>query len=140
MLAEVVIEYANQDDLPFLERNDSHLPVRALRDKVARREVLIARQDVLPVGWLRFGLFWDSIPFMNMLFLQESSRGQGIGRLLVLFWEEEMKQCGHRLVLTSTQADEDAQHFYRKLGYKDIGGFVLPNEPLEIILLKSLTA
>ena len=29
---------------------------------------------------------------------------------------------GYGMVLTSTQVDEDAQHFYRKLGYKDCGG------------------
>ena len=138
MPSETVIEYASQEDLPFLERNDRHLPAPALREKVARLEVLIARQDGAPVGWLRFGFLWDTIPFMNMLSLQEPYRGQGIGRRLVAFWEDEMKRLGHRRVLTSTQADEDAQHFYRKLGYADIGGFVLSGEPLEIILMKSL--
>ena len=29
------------------------------------------------------------------------------------------------MVMTSTQVDEEAQHFYRKLGYKDAGGFVV---------------
>ncbi|NLV92595.1 MAG: GNAT family N-acetyltransferase, partial [Firmicutes bacterium] len=42
------------------------------------------------------------------------------------------------IVMTSTQADEEGQHFYRKLGYRDIGGFVLPGEPLELIMIKEL--
>ena len=30
-----------------------------------------------------------------------------------------------KMVMVSTQVDEEAQHFYRKLGYKDAGGFVV---------------
>lgn len=49
-----------------------------------------------------------------------------------------MREYGAEVVLTSTQADETAQHLYRKRGYRDIGGFVLPGEPLELMLLKQL--
>jgi hypothetical protein len=41
--------------------------------------------------------------------------------------------------MTSTLSDEDAQHFYRKLGYEEHGCLLLPGEPLEILLLKPLT-
>ena len=138
MPSEAVIEYANQDDLPFLERHDRHVRASALRDKVARHEVLVVRREGAVVGWLRFSYFWDTIPFMNMLFLLQPYRRQGIGRRLVAFWEGEMKRLGHRHVLTSTQANESAQHFYRKLGYVDVGGFMPPGEPLELILYKSI--
>lgn len=40
--------------------------------------------------------------------------------------------------MTSTLSNENAQHFYRKLGYRDSGGLLLPNEPLEIIFVKNL--
>ena len=54
-------------------------------------------------------------------------------------WESDMKNMGYNIVYTSTQADEDAQHFYRKRGYEDVGGFRLPGqEPLELILCKRL--
>ena len=40
------------------------------------------------------------------------------------------------MVLTSTQVDEDAQHFYRKLGYKDCGRLTVDvpgyEQPMEI--------
>lgn len=49
---------------------------------------------------------------------------------------------GYDMVLTSTQVDEQAQHFYRKLGYKDCGGFVVDIEgqeqPMELFLIKSI--
>jgi len=34
---------------------------------VQRGRILIAEDNGNPIGWLRWGLFWDEIPFMNML-------------------------------------------------------------------------
>lgn len=88
------------------------------------------------IGWLRYNYFWDNTPFMNMLYIIDNYRNKGIGKELVLFWENEMKKKGYELLMTSTQSNEGAQHFYRKLGYEDSGSLLLPNEPLEIIFIK----
>ncbi len=137
MDSHIVIEHARRDDLAFLIQSDS--PIRDMEAKVFRREVLVARLNGPPVGWLRFNYFWDTIPFMNMLFVLAPHRGQSIGTRLVTFWEAEMLSLGYHAVLTSTQADETAQHFYRKIGYIDVGEFLLPSEPNEELLLhKSL--
>ena len=63
------------------------------------------------VGWLRFNLFWDNTPFMNMLYFIDDERGKGYGTQLVSFWEQEMKKKGYEFVLTSTQSNEQAQFF-----------------------------
>ena len=60
----------------------------------------------------------------------------GTGTKLIKFWENEMKRKGYKIVLTSTQSNEEAQHFYRKMGYKEIGGFKYFNDPYEIIFQK----
>jgi ribosomal protein S18 acetylase RimI-like enzyme len=52
--------------------------------------------------------------------------------------KRDMAAQGYRMVLTSTQSDEDAQHFYRRLGYRDCGVLVLPGEAGELMLLKEL--
>ncbi|MNW67820.1 hypothetical protein D3C74_464690 [compost metagenome] len=49
-----------------------------------------------------------------------------------------MKQKGFEMVMTSTLSNERAQHFYRKLGFRDAGCLMFENEPLEIILTKVL--
>ncbi len=49
-----------------------------------------------------------------------------------------MKSKGYELVMTSTLSNEQAQHFYRKLRYKDAGSLLLDDEPLEIIFTKSI--
>ncbi|MCI8810173.1 MAG: GNAT family N-acetyltransferase [Oscillibacter sp.] len=94
--------------------------------------------DGVFVGWLRFNLFWDKIPFMNMLYFLKGHRGKGYGRRLTCFWEKEMMEGGYKNVMTSTRSDEQAQFFYRKMGYQDCGALRLPDEPFEMILLKIL--
>ena len=53
-----------------------------------------------------------------------------------------MRTRGHGMVLTSTQVDEDTQHFYRRLGYKDCGGLSLDlpvyEQPMELFMVKQL--
>jgi ribosomal protein S18 acetylase RimI-like enzyme len=131
--------YAKEDNFEELKRLDSHIPTKVLLKKIRDEEVIIVNDERgTLIGFLRFNYFWDTIPFMNMLQIISSERRKGIGKALVSFWELEMKKKDHKLVLTSTQSDEDAQHFYRKLNYKEKGSFILPNEPLEIIFGKEL--
>jgi ribosomal protein S18 acetylase RimI-like enzyme len=73
-----------------------------------------------------------------MLYFLDEHRRKGYGKLLVSYWENLMLEKGFNRFLTSTQANEDAQHFYRKLGYSDIGAFIFPLQPLEIMLFKEI--
>lgn len=142
---KIKISYATPEDLPYLEKNDTHIDHQKIKEKVERRQVIIAKDDQTPIGWLRFGYLYDIIPFMNMLTLEDKYQRQGIGSELVRFWEEEIKKAGHKKILTSSQANEDAQHFYRKLGYEDAGTLLGINDesesigiPAEIFFLKKL--
>ena len=132
------IEFATQEDYGYIASRDRHIVEKLIRTKIEQQEIMVIRDSNEIIGWMRFGYFWDKIPFMNMIFIDEPYRGQGIGQEVVLKWEEIMRQNGLQEVMTSTQSDEGAQHFYRKLGYRDIGGFVQEDDPFEILLLKKL--
>lgn len=132
------IRYAGEKDFETIRKHDKHIRETELKNAIALKRVLVMYQNDHFAGWLRFNLFWDEIPFMNMLYLLEEYRGQGYGRQLVMFWEKEMKESGYGMVLTSTLSSERAQFFYRKNGYVDCGSLLLPEEPLEIILRKGL--
>lgn len=121
-----------------LARLDHHVPPDVIARKISLGEILVARTEAIVIGWLRYGFFWDSIPFMNMLTVQEPSRGRGIGTQLATFWETAMRTRGYTEVLTSTLANERGQFLYRKLGYQDCGALLLPGEPLEILMRKVL--
>lgn len=133
-----MIRYAKDSDLEQLARLDRHISPEELKNSVGLRRVIILEDSGGLAGWLRYNLFWDNTPFMNLLYLLDGKRGQGMGWQLVDFWEREMKRLGYSQVLTSTLSNERAQFFYRKHGYADCGSLLLPGEPLEIILRKSL--
>ena len=133
------IRYAEAGDLEMIAEYDTHISKAEMENVIARKRIILLFIDGKYEGWLRFNLFWDNIPFMNLLFIiSEDQRGKGYGRKLVAFWEHEMAEQGYKFVMTSTQSDEEAQFFYRKLGYTDRGSLILPDEPLEIIFYKKL--
>ena len=133
------IRYAKADELEMIAEYDDHLSKEELKNAIAMKRIILLFIDGEYEGWLRFNLFWDNIPFMNLLYISEEQRGKGYGRKMVEFWEHEMEKQGVEFVMTSTQSDEEAQFFYRKLGYTDRGALVLPDEPLEIIFYKSVS-
>lgn len=130
--------YADMESLEYLAANDNHITMEILEEKIKDKEIIIIKSSAKVIGWLRYSLFWDSIPFMNMLKVDELYRGKGYGKSLVEFWEREMKEQGHKILMTSTMSNESAQHFYRKLGYKDAGCLLLEEEGLEIVFRKDL--
>ena len=135
---DAIIRSAIPADLPFLAEHDRHVTPAELDNLIRLGRILLIEADGEAAGWLRWNLFWDNTPFMNMLYLLEGYRMQGLGRALTRHWEQQMRELGYDAVLTSTQANEPAQFFYRHLGYADIGGFLLPGESYELIMTKSL--
>ncbi len=135
-----MIEYANENDIAGILELDGHIDQKILIRKISNNEVYVIREETDVIGMLRYSLFWDNTPFMNMICIKQSFQRKGLGSLMVKHWENDMKKQGHHRVMTSTLSNEEAQHFYRKLGYKDIGGFVLPNEPLEMLFVKDISA
>jgi len=132
------IRPAHDTDFEFLAAVDAHITAAMLRRKIAAGEILVAVTGDERIGLLRWGWFWDNTPFMNLLFVAESWRGRGVATQLIALWEADMRATGAGFVLTSTLADESAQHLYRKRGYRDIGGFALPDEEPALCLFKSL--
>jgi len=133
-----MIRYANEYDLEILMKYDKHISENELKNSISAKKVLMIFDQDNFIGFLRFNLFWDNIPFMNMLYILEEYRGKKYGKQLVNYWEKEMLKKDYKMVLTSTLSNEQAQFFYRKNGYTDCGALLLPKEALEIILRKNL--
>ena len=136
------IRYMQASDREFWYSLDHHLPQAEFENKVRMRQGYILMLDDKPAGLLRYQLFWDNTPFCTMLFIEEKYQKKRYGKQLMEYWEKDMKKQGYGMVLTSTRADENAQHFYRKLGYKDCGGFVVDfpayAQPMELFFIKEI--
>ena len=130
------------EDKEFWFSLDKHLSEQEFNNKVRDNRGYILLADNKPVGLLRYSLFWDNTPFCNLIYLNVDYQGRGLGKMLIEYWENDMKSQGYGKLLTSTQVDETAQHFYRKLGYKDCGGFVIDipryEQPMEMFLIKGI--
>ena len=118
------------------------MPENVFDEKVRTKQGYVLVEDGKIIGILRYNLFWDNTPFCTMLFIEDSYRSKGYGRQMMELWEQNMKAQGYGMLMTSTQVDEDAQHFYRKLGYKDAGGFIVEvpgfEQPMEMIMIKAV--
>jgi ribosomal protein S18 acetylase RimI-like enzyme len=89
------------------------------------------------VGVLRYNLFWQSIPFLDLIYIDEAYRSQGWGSKMMADWEERMQRMGYHYVMLSTQEDETAKFLYEKIGYRRIGAFLPPEQDAdEIMYLK----
>lgn len=136
------IEYVTSNDKAFWYSLDKHLPEKEFENKVQRKQGYVLFADGKPIGLLRYNLFWDNTPFCTMLFVDWNEQHKGYGQQLLAHWEEDMKSQGYGMVLTSTQVDETAQHFYRNNGYKDCGSLVMNipgyEQPMEMFMCKAL--
>lgn len=136
------IRYAGESDKEFWFTLDRHISeaefLRKVRDKMCY--VIVLNEN--PVGLLRYGLFWDNTPFCNLIYVMPEFQSSGYGAQLMKFWEDDMSKQGYGMVMTSTQVDETAQHFYRKLGYKDSGSLVIDvpgyEQPMEMFFIKAI--
>jgi len=135
-MSELSIRVGSIADFELMSRYEHHITPEILKHCLSEGRILIGEVNGKFVGWLRWNRFWDIVPFMNMLHFEKDERGKGYGTAMVEYWENMLKAQGCIKVMTSSQQDEFAQHFYVKLGYRAIGGFTLTGDPLEIIFEK----
>lgn len=136
------IRYALEADKAFWRMFDMHLPEKELELKIHEKRAYVIHEDDKLIGIMRYNLFWDTIPFLTLIYLGESYRQKGFGKLAIMAWEAEMRASGYTALMTSTQVDEAAQHSYRKLGYREKGALFLDHtpfdQPQEMIMMKVL--
>jgi GNAT superfamily N-acetyltransferase len=125
------IRYVTKTDKDFWFKLDEHFCENEFELKIRDKRGYIISVEGKPIGIMRYNLMWDNTPFLTLINIDDVHHGKGYGRQAVLFWEDEMCGLGYTMVMTSTQVDEQAQHFYRKLGYKERGGIFLDDTPFE---------
>ncbi|MEM1354157.1 MAG: GNAT family N-acetyltransferase [Planctomycetota bacterium] len=108
---------------------------------VAHQRYVIAQIDGQAVGYLRFSLLWGHIPFMEEVWVEPDSRGEGAGRTMVGFWEDWMKADGALTLVTSAEEHAAlAQKWHQANGYRPAGrlGLGLAQADDELYFIKDL--
>jgi len=137
------ITYATENDIPYLCSFEAEpLSEAECASKINDKKCYIIRYGDKVIGLMRYNMFWDCIPFLTQIYLDESYRKQGFGAISLKHWEDEMRVLGHKLVMLSTRIDIESHHFYRKFGYYDMGSIAMDRTPykqaLEIFMGKNL--
>ena len=118
-------------DKAFVMGMDTHVDEEGFQNRIVTKSGFVLTEQGEPVGLMHHCLLWDRMPFLNLLYIVEERRCMGFGKTAMKAWEEEMRKRGYQIALLSTQTDETAQHFYRKLGYVDCGGLIFQNTPFD---------
>ena len=123
-------------DLDGIRSYDRHIPLSRLKDCIHRALVDVLVDGCKIVGVLRWNLFWQSLPFLDLIYLDDTLRGQGWGTKMMAHWETNMAALGYDHVLLSTQSDETSKFFYEKLGYRLCGSFLPPDQDVEELMYR----
>ncbi len=99
------IRYVSEGDKLFWYTLDTHLSESEFELKIRDRRGYVISDGSMPVGLMRYNLMYDTIPFLTLIYIEESFQGKGFGRQGMLHWENEMHSLGFKMVMTSTQAD-----------------------------------
>lgn len=125
------IKHVSESDKAFWFTLDKHISENEFILKIRDKRGYVISDGDKPIGVMRYNLIWDNTPFLTFIYFHELYRKKGFGKKAMLFWENEMRELGYKMTMTSTQVDEQAQHFYRKLGYIERGGIFFDNTPFE---------
>ena len=136
------IEVVTNDDKEFVMSIDTHVNDNGYKNRVFTKSGYIIWESNQRIGIMMHCILWDNLPFLNFIFIKEEFRGKGFAKQAILNWEQEMKNQGYKMTLISTQADEGAQHLYRKIGYVDCAGLLFNgtpfDQPMEVFFRKVL--
>ena len=125
------ISCVTENNKDFWFSIDKHITKESFDLKIFGKLGYVIYDDRKPVGIMHHCILWDTMPFLNLIYIDPKYRKCGFGKNAMEFWEKEMKEKGFKMVLISTQVDEKAQFFYRKSGYREWGSLVLNDCPLE---------
>ena len=130
------IRIATKEDLDQVKINELAIGAGVIENKIELGEVIVADDGGKITGILRFSWFWDFLPFINYIWVEEGFRHKHRASRMIRKLEEITVGKNHQTIMTSTQADDSAQNFYRKVGFEDAGGFTMHRQAFELIMIK----
>ncbi|SFS40763.1 hypothetical protein [Paenibacillus sp. 453mf] len=63
------IDFATEAGYTYIADRDKHIAKSLIASKIRDNEIFILRDSSEVMGWMRYGYFWDNIPFMNLIWL-----------------------------------------------------------------------
>lgn len=130
--------FATKDDFSFLDILDLHISEIELIKAIEQKRIYMVYKGKTFIGMLRYNFYMDNIPFVNFIYVKPKYRNNNIGSQILKKFEDDMIEKGYFNILTSIVYPMEAHAFFTKNNYKECGGFLIPSEPYELILYKTI--
>lgn len=118
----ITVRFARPDDLPELLRRDPWPKEKRWRQRVLAQEAVAIERGGELVGLARYTVLWTTVPFLELIFIDEAHRGGGLSRRLLGFLKAHLRSEGFVALLSSSQTDESAaQAWHLHMGFRSNG-------------------
>lgn len=127
---DIFVRFAKTSDFRKIRKFDPHsqyLDPKKIKRKVQDKEVILAREGEEIVGILKFSYFWQTRPFIDLIFVDEKYRGKGISVLLLKFLERFLVKEKYAYLFSSSE--QKAQNWHKHMGFKEMGKLTKINLP-----------
>jgi GNAT superfamily N-acetyltransferase len=121
MSLSIEVRAAKEGDMGYLA-SETQLTAAVARRMIAEGDLLIATVDGAPVGLLWLDRFWAKRPFIALIRVLAPYRGRGVGRALLERLVAGLREQGHELLYSSSEAHAaEAQAWHRHMGFEECG-------------------
>ena len=121
MIDGLTVRFATLDDLQFVHQ-DRYIATDVVRRKIEWKEVIVAEINGNLMGYLRLEYLWSVIPCIGLIRVVAEHRGKGVGKAMLRYTEEYLREKGYEWLYSSSQVNEpEAQSWHRKVGFKECG-------------------
>ena len=130
MADQIEVRFADQTDLArCIALDHPTMPAEVIQRKIAQREIIVAEGAGQLVGYLRLEYLWSMVPYIALIWVVEDQRQQGIGRAMLHYLENVLREQGHPALYSSSQANEpEPQTWHRHVGFEECGFIAGINE------------
>ena len=127
-LGNLSTRFAILADLDFVQQ-EHHLLAASVQHKIKSQEIIVAELNGSLVGYLRLEYLWSRVPYIALVHVLPEDRRQGVGKSLLAFAEEFLREQGHQALYSSSQVDEaEPQAWHRHVGFEECGVIAGINE------------
>lgn len=139
MSKNLIIRIALPEDAEFLQSN-CYISEEIIRRKIEWKEFFIAELDGKLIGFLQLEYLWSLVPYIALIGVLSKYQKQGVGKSLLKFTENFLRDKNHKALYSSSQADEpEPQMWHRHVGFEECGVIAGINEGIgEIFFRKNL--
>lgn len=128
----MTISFATIDDFENFRLFDPHskyINPKLIKTKIQNSEIILAKEESEIVGLLRLNYIWSTRPYIEFIFIKEERRNSGIGKQLLQFLEDYLKNEYTYLFSSSEEQDLKAIEWHKRNGFKEMGKLTDLNLP-----------